>query len=158
MGRSSIFHLHPPTQSLQATVPNGELQRSISSPAGVFPFLHPTTAHLHVDSRTLEWYSRDHRKGRHALEREQRRRIATLIGIQWWNISWWAASVISQRHHLPHSNNELVIYVRFCGMGSQWILRLSALVECHWKRRGCRWMDSFCRRNVIRNWFICPDS
>src|SRR5436305_5785362 len=95
MSKSSSFHLKLPNSNHSAEI---DLERhvSVSSARGSFPFLKPTHAHLHPDiSIKLEWNSRDHRKGRHPLERGQRRRINTFLRLEWWNISWWVAIVFT---------------------------------------------------------------
>jgi hypothetical protein len=94
MPSSSSFHLRAPNGSDPNLSTNGpELEKTITSPRGTFPFLHPTHAHVHFDARLLDWNSRDHRKGRHPLEHGQRRRIRTILRLEWWNISWWVAVV-----------------------------------------------------------------
>ena len=115
MPRSSFFHLHFPdlfvpadssrevTEKLptetskvgvieKITSDDPELEK-VTSPIGAFPFFHPTHAHLHVHSQKLDWYSRDHRKGRHPVEHNKRRNINTFLRIEYWNISWWVAFV-----------------------------------------------------------------
>ena len=93
MPSSSSFHLRVPDPKSSPTGP--VLENSVTLPKGIFPFLHPTHAHIHFDTKLLDWNSRDHRKGRHPLEHGQRRRIRTILRIEWWNISWWVAVVCS---------------------------------------------------------------
>ena len=115
------FHLHLPalkayypgvaaggatTPSETATSTTLEDKNGGESPAihrvishrGTIPFLKPTTAHIYVSpALQLEWYSRDHRKGRHPLRPGERRPITTFLRIEYWNISWWVAFVCSSR-------------------------------------------------------------
>jgi len=66
----------------------------VTSRRGTIPFLKPTNAHIQLGpSLQLEWYSRDHRKGRHPLRPGERRPITTFLRIEYWNISWWVAFV-----------------------------------------------------------------
>ena len=82
----------PQSQSASSTA-SSKLSREITSARGTLPFLRPTHAHVHFDSQKLDWNSRDHRKGRHPLPQGQRRRISTVLKLEWWNISWWVALV-----------------------------------------------------------------
>jgi len=100
MARNEEFHLDntnelSPTPSATSSTSSvgPKLTRDITHPTGTFSFFHPTHAHLHVDSKRLNWTSRDHRKGRHPIETGKRRRISRFFGIEWWNISWWVAFV-----------------------------------------------------------------
>jgi hypothetical protein len=93
MTLSSRFH-HPLPDSVQKSTGTEEpIHKSITSPRGTLPFLRPTHAHVHFDNQKLDWNSRDHRKGRHPLEHNKRRRISTILRLEWWNISWWVAFV-----------------------------------------------------------------
>ena len=118
MPRSSIFHLHIPTLVTHRGLPSDDAKKlsettntaalegkigtetppedihRITSRTGTIAFLYPTHAHILVDSKTkLDWYSRDHRKGRHPLKEGERRTINTFLRLEYWNISWWVAMV-----------------------------------------------------------------
>jgi hypothetical protein len=98
MPNSSRLHLRLPTDSATAMPRSGDallIAKAVSSAKGSIPFLHPTHAHIHIDHTRLDWNSRNHRKGRHPAPQGQRRRIHTLLRIEYWNISWWVAVVIS---------------------------------------------------------------
>lgn len=97
MPDSNRFHLRLPSESASASPRSGEtlpISKAVSSAKGTVPFLHPTHAHIHLDHTRLDWNSRDHRKGRHPLPQGQRRRIHTILRIEYWNVSWWVAVVI----------------------------------------------------------------
>src|SRR5579871_309494 len=89
----------PPNTQFQHQVPTDipsdsskeDLSRRPSSPTGAIRFLRPTNAHFHVGGKRLEWTSRDHRKGRHPVAQGERRPISRILGLEWWNISWWVA-------------------------------------------------------------------
>jgi len=96
----------PTTPSETATSTAPEDKSGSGSPAihrvlshrGTIPFLKPTTAQIYLSpALQLEWYSRDHRKGRHPLRPGERRPITTFLRIEYWNISWWVAFVCPSR-------------------------------------------------------------
>jgi len=80
---------------IEKVVSDSPSLEKVTSPRGVFSFLHPTHAHLHIHSLKFDWYSRDHRKGRHPVEHGKRRPITVILRIEYWNISWWVAFVCS---------------------------------------------------------------
>ena len=106
MTLSNRFHHLLPQQSLSSAPPSStdssKLSREITSPQGTLSFLRPTHAHVHFNSQKLDWNSRDHRKGRHPLPAGQRRRISTILRLEWWNISWWVALVSLELNSYPY--------------------------------------------------------
>jgi len=80
---------------IEKVVSDSPSLEKVTSPEGVFSFLYPTRAHLHIHSLKFDWYSRDHRKGRHPVEHGKRRPITVLLRLEYWNISWWVAFVCS---------------------------------------------------------------
>lgn len=100
MPLSSHFQ-HRLPQGTPSANEGDKFSRAVTSPRGTLPFLLPTQAHVHFASQKLDWNSRDHRKGRHPLPAGQRRHISTILGLEWWNISWWVAFVNSPRPVTP---------------------------------------------------------
>jgi hypothetical protein len=124
MPLSNRFH-HTLPDTPQKTGTEEPIHKSITSPNGTFPFLRPTHAHVHFDNQKLDWNSRDHRKGLHPTQHNERRHISTILRLEWWNISWWVAFVLPPSP--PPSPIRVgaclmvVVYIGFGGLGYQWI-------------------------------------